>query len=111
VTGIEIMAIPEKCAWHPVRPASLWCGALVPQAENTYGNFIRDWYMGLINPADILIEVTDNFITAIIVSEMAPEAGFVIDLTLPQFNKNGTEIFFINKINDALWRYRITSTN
>jgi hypothetical protein len=105
-----IIALPEKCTFSPVDQNKIWCGSTAP-GENNHRTFIRDWYMGLANSNDYLWEIDVNTKQATVMVNFITRMGYVVDVIEPTFSKNGNKLFFINKINDSLWLYKIPNTS
>lgn len=107
VSDIAILAIPEKCTFNPVEPNQLWCGAMLPSSQNANREFIKEWYTGTITSEDKLWRANLVNQSSDLVLNFLGETGLTIDLISPKFNQAGDKLFFINKINDALWLYNL----
>ena len=104
-----ILTLPEKCALNPKNISMMWCASPVPFPENLERESIRDWHFGLNTFEDWLwtIDLEQNIATAEV--DFLETVGFTIDVEDLTFDQAGENIFFINKINGALWRYQVAS--
>lgn len=105
--SLPIIAIPEKCDFDPTDASKVWCGAPFLSDTNRDREYLRDWYSGTVTSDDMLwvSDLTDQGSTLAV--NLFAEAGFVVDVTDLTVSSEGDSVFFVNKLNDALWRYRV----
>lgn len=105
--GLPILGLPEKCDFDPTEPNLVWCGSPFLDEINRDREYLRDWYSGTVTSDDMLwvSDITDQSSTLAV--NLFSEAGFVIDVIDLSVSEDGDSVFFVNKLNDALWRYQI----
>lgn len=101
-----LSSIPEKCAFDPNRPF-IWCASsfslLSPDRT-----FLNRWYRGEVSSPDSLwvASYSDLGISTFVI-DLSEEAGFDVDVVDMTISEDGNTILFRNKINDALWMYKL----
>lgn len=110
-TAIPIVALPEKCTLSVGNLNKLWCGALIPGSSKNSRTYMNDWYAGNISSNDNLWETNVDSESSLVLANLFDRAGFVIDVTNLSISPDGEALFFTNKINDALWRYKLEETS
>ena len=96
---LPIKALPEKCTWSKKVKDIVFCAAplIIPGA--TYPD---NWYMGKVSFGDAAVKI--NIASRAINSFLLPESTDAIKLFL---SADETNLFFINKDDESLWRLRI----
>lgn len=102
---LRIVALPEKCAFV-TEATDLWCGAMVPNTDNTKPQLLRDWHSGLLTSNDMLWKNNLQEGYALLAVNFLESLGFIIDIVEPSISQDGTVMIFKNKLNDTLWLYR-----
>lgn len=90
--------LPEKCSWYS--NDVVYCGVV-----NTFptGIYPDDWYKGLINLSDTIWKYT---ISTKSVEQVAVPPQ-VVDIIKMESYPDAGYLFFINKITNELWSYRV----
>jgi hypothetical protein len=96
---LSIKTVADKCAWAPSGTLA-YCA--VPQNAPT-GDFLNNWYRGIVHTSDAIWRVGVSSSTAELV--YSPEN--TIDVKDPVIDTTGTHIAFINAIDDTLWILRL----
>lgn len=99
-----ITALPEKCAFGETDGTVLWCGAPVTITPRTYQ---ADWYKGLQHSEDLLWRVDTTAQEAVVLADPLQATGRHVDVYGLTVDASGTQLMFKNKIDDALWLFRI----
>ena len=97
-TLIAPVVVPEKCTW---RDATLLCAS--PFSVDT-PNYIENWYQGVVRSNDVLWQIDPNTGGA----QMLDNPETVLGRPLDMERLSGTtagELFFINRLDNSLWRY------
>jgi len=103
-------AIPEKCVFSPVR-LRVWCASSFMLLGTDRG-YLNKWYRGeAISEDKIWVSDYENWGVASIEVDLLEVAGFNIDVVDMTVSDDGTMLLFRNKINDALWMYRLSGNN
>lgn len=97
-TSLPFKTLPEKCAWYS--DDVLYCGVVTSFPNATYPD---DWYKGLVNLSDTLWSYTVSTKEA---RQLATPTQ-AIDIVKMEAFPDTEYLFFINKITNELWSYRI----
>ncbi|OGG85574.1 hypothetical protein A2392_02250 [Candidatus Kaiserbacteria bacterium RIFOXYB1_FULL_46_14] len=103
-------AVPEKCAFSPAKQR-VWCASsfMLLWRDREY---LNKWYRGEVSSPDSLwVSNYNNFESASLVVDFSEEAGFDIDVVDMKVSDDGAMLLFRNKINDALWMYRLSEVS
>lgn len=103
-------AVPEKCAFSPAEQR-VWCASsfMLLWRDREY---LNKWYRGEVSSPDSLwVSNYNNFESASLVADFSEEAGFDIDVVDMTISEDGSILLFRNKINDALWMYRLSEVS
>jgi hypothetical protein len=96
--------IPEKCAFNTFTGTEIWCAsALVEQGNDDLG----DWYKGTKSFEDHLWITDIGDLTTSYSVSLTELGGRVIDVDGMQLNATGELMLIRNKIDGALWVYKI----
>lgn len=98
-----LLSAPEKCTY--VAESNFWCANSI-RISNGNLEVLNQWYRGEFVSSDTLWSQTADG-GARHISYLAEIAGFDIDVTELKASTNGDKLFFRNKVNDALWVYRV----
>src|SRR3989344_4566112 len=96
---LPVKTLAEKCAWSKKVKDIVFCAAPLIMPGATYPD---DWYMGKISFGDAVVKI--NIASRAIISFLLPEA---IDATKLFLSDDETNLFFINKGDESLWKLRI----
>lgn len=96
-----LMTVPEKCTFMST---NFWCAASF-DVSSTNRDILNDWYRGEFTASDAIWQGRADG-SAVYVDDLSGLAGFDIDVTHLKGTNDG-QLFFINKTNNTLWRYRI----
>lgn len=96
--SLPFTVLPEKCAWYS--NDMFYCG--VPSSYPT-GVYPDDWYKGLISFSDTLWSYSIAKQESVQVA-LPPQT---IDIERMEAYPDAGYLFFMNKINNELWSYRI----
>ncbi|OGF66746.1 hypothetical protein A3I27_04485 [Candidatus Giovannonibacteria bacterium RIFCSPLOWO2_02_FULL_43_11b] len=96
---LPIKAMPEKCAWSKKVKDVVFCAAPLIMPGAIYPD---DWYMGKVSFGDAVVKI--NIASRAIISFLLPKA---IDTTKLFLSDDETNLFFINKTDESLWRLRL----
>jgi hypothetical protein len=102
VSTLPLQTVADKCVWAPGSALIVYCA--VPRVSPT-GNFLNDWYKGLMHTSDSWwrIDVSSNQAQLI----FAPDASLSLDVMNPLIDTTGHYIAFKNAADDSLWTLRI----
>lgn len=96
---LSIKALPEKCVWSKKIKDIVFCAAPLIFPGATYPD---DWYMGKVSFGDAVVKI--NIASRSITSFLLPEST---DATKLFLSDDETNLFFINKGDESLWRLRV----
>ena len=99
------IAIPEKCAINTNNSDIAWCGS--PNQTKAARTFVTDWYSGQNSLNDSLWVTNRAVIPAREMVNFTDFLGYEIDIAQMNIDEQGDYLFFKNKNNDTLWKYRI----
>ncbi len=102
IQNMPFTTLPEKCAWYS--NDILYCGIVNSFPTGTYPD---DWYKGLVNLSDTLWSYTVS--TKSVEQVAVPKQ--VIDIIKMESHPEAGYLFFINKISNELWSYRVGGAN
>lgn len=108
VIEAPLTVVPEKCGF--AENGRLWCGESDIFSLGRQ-SIISDWYKGTATSDDQLWEVATREGQAIMRLDLKEESGFVIDTIDLEVSPDGKRIFFVNKLNDTLWMYRMPKSS
>ena len=97
-TLIAPVVVPEKCTW---RDATLLCAS--PFSVDT-PNYIENWYQGVVRSNDVLWQIDPNTGGAQMLDNPETVLGRPLDMERLSRTAAG-ELFFINRLDNSLWRY------
>ncbi|HMA77673.1 MAG TPA: hypothetical protein VKP88_00860 [Candidatus Paceibacterota bacterium] len=97
-TLIAPVVVPEKCTW---RDATLLCAS--PFTVDT-PNYIENWYQGVVRSNDVLWQIDPNTGGAQMLDNPETVLGRPLDMERLSRTAAG-ELFFINRLDNSLWRY------
>lgn len=101
---LPITVIPEKCVFSPTLTSTAICGATLQDYRNTLPD---SWYRGETVMSDGLWQVRPGSGSASLLSNIQNETGQTVDIINPQFNYDGTRLYFQNKIDQTVWVYDV----
>lgn len=102
-----LSAVPEKCAFDSFNYL-VWCASSF-SFLGTDREFLNKWYRGEVTSPDKLwVSDYNDLSSATLAIDLSEEAGFYVDVVDLAVSDNGKMLLFKNKINDALWMYRLT---
>ncbi len=106
-SSVAVVSVPEKCDFSTPEQNVIWC------AESfVFGGSDRDvfkeWYQGTLISEDLLWENAIAEEKAYLRVDFLKEAGFVIDVEHLTVSADGRQLFFTNKLNDAMWMYPLS---
>lgn len=96
--NLDLATLPSKCTWQDTSIA--FCG--VPKTVPP-GQYPDSWYQGLTSFNDLLWSIDATQGTTNIV--LSPNQAF--DMTHVTISPSGQYVYFINKIDETLWSYRL----
>ncbi len=104
-TPLPISTIADKCVWTP-DSKSVYCAVPISPKNKKYPD---SWYQGIVSFTDRMwrIDVKNRYAQMIFNPEKI--GGEVSDMTSLSIDKSKRILTFINKKNDSLWAYRISS--
>lgn len=92
---------PEKCAGGPVTPGTAWCAGI---DEKQPLSFPDTWFRGELVRSDNLFTFSLSGSMTYHVN-LQEESGRTVDIINPQSNHTGSGVYFINRLDNTLWRY------
>jgi hypothetical protein len=98
VTPVTPVVIPEKCSWIN---ALLLCASQFSVDSHTY---IEDWYKGVERSNDVLWRIDPSTGGARMLINPELEIGRPLDIQRVS-GSSPDELFFINRLDNSLWRY------
>ena len=106
-TIVPLSSVPEKCAFNSVR-RRVWCASSFMFLGQDR-EYLNKWYRGEVVSADrIWTSDYGNWGVSSLEIDLSDAAGFDIDVIDMTVSDDGTMLLFRNKINDALWMYRLS---
>jgi hypothetical protein len=99
----HLMLLPEKCVFNPPTTALVWCAA----PTETEADYIEDWYKGSHISEDLIWLVNLQQQSAQTVADLSKISKRTIDVDGLAMNDIGSLMLIRNKIDSALWLYRI----
>ena len=96
---MPVKALPEKCVWSKKVKDIVFCASPLIMPGAIYPD---DWYMGKVSFGDAVVKI--NIVSRAIISFLLPET---IDATKLFLSDDETNLFFINKGDESLWKLRI----
>lgn len=99
-----LFMVPEKCTFDRTTLLVAWCGAPLSIEQASY---LDNWYKGVLASEDYLWSVDLESQTVTLVGDLATLAGRMIDVINLASSQEGNLLAFINKIDGALWLYRL----
>jgi hypothetical protein len=105
ITDMPLGFLPEKCVENPNATTSIYCAAPLKYPNADYPD---DWYKGVISLSDALWEIDLTTKNAYLLTAPESEYGTRIDVSSIIVNASGTQILFLNKMDDSLWLFDTT---
>jgi len=96
---MPVKALPEKCVWSKKVKDIVFCASPLIMPGALYPD---DWYVGKVSFGDAVVKI--NIASRAIISFLLPET---IDATKLFLSDDETNLFFINKGDESLWKLRI----
>lgn len=96
--SVPFVVLPEKCSWYS--NDTFYCGVTSSFPKGVYPD---DWYKGLVSLSDTIWSYTISTKEARQVA-IPPQT---LDIIKMESNPDAGYLFFINKINNELWSYRV----
>lgn len=103
-TLVSGLFFPEKCAGLPGEENKIWCG----EASQTQpSGFPDNWLRGELVRSDNLqaFTISGKFTFNTHYVDLQKESGRTIDLIESQSTQAGNGVYFINRLDNTLWRY------
>jgi len=97
--------LSEKCTFDYISTAHLWCTAPLEPLTPTY---FENWHKGSLTSEDHIWSVDLQKSEAIYVGDLPLLSGRTIDVADITINIQGERLLFTNKLDGALWLFRIT---
>lgn len=92
--------LPEKCTGSVAVPDKIWCSGI---NEKQSVGFPDTWHRGEHRISDDLFTFVPNLLT--FHGNLSEKSGRAIDLISPQATPSGSGVYFINRLDNSLWRY------
>ena len=102
-TSTNLYTLPEKCVWAGDN-ITLYCA--IPDTVNT-AQYPDDWYQGKISFTDQFVKINTDTGVSTVVADSANQTA--VDGTQLFLNKDGSDLFFINKKDGTLWELDLNS--
>lgn len=100
-----LIMVPEKCAFLPISTETVLCAAPLYIPETTY---LENWYKGSMTSTDHLWTIEPYAQKATHIADFTELGGRTIDVDGMTSNVNGELLLLRNKLDGALWLYRVT---
>lgn len=103
---LAMPAVPGKCSFL----ANATTLALCATSENFIDlnrDTLNSWYTGELVSTDALWTMKADLKGASLETPLSEQAGFVVDVIDLKASQDGQYLFFRNKVNDALWMYKL----
>ncbi len=91
----------EKCTTKQPRSPLVICAT--PNSLDTSATYPDDWYKGIADFSDTIIEINSASSTVRGLSNLEEESGRPIDVSMIGTNKAGNMVYMVNKLDGALW--------
>jgi hypothetical protein len=91
----------EKCTVKQPGSHIVFCAS--PLSSNITTTYPDDWYKGVADFSDVVLEVNSASSTVLALSKLEEESGRPIDVSMIGANAQGDMIYMANKYDGALW--------